>query len=401
MNTYDTYIPPGPSRHHIEYWYQSVKDWHKDPHIYSNDATTIDGKEDGDLHRPKIYSPLNEANHIINYLNNSHGQRDANKPFSVFWALNPPHGPYSSINDCDEDAYIEYYKNQSIETLLNRPNVTTAVADDNVKFYFANVTGVDKQIGRVISALESTGLRDNRIIVFTSDHGEMMGSHNKMGKNNEFEESFGVPFLISYPAKLQHRIENLLLGSTDIMPTLLGLMGMNEIIPLTVQGTDHSELLLDPSTGDVTKSLSALYLTKNKNRGIRTDQYTFSVSSDGVVDKLFDNIADPYQLTNLDFSILPEAEQMFLLKELGNWLAKANDQCYQQRKFADFIIYPETSFVVESTTQIEFLDLHDNYPNPFNSTTQITVQVYKSSDVDLSIYNINGQLVKTLHNGFG
>lgn len=403
INPYDTYVPPGFSRHNIDYWYQSIKDRHKDPLVYSNDPNTINGKTDGEQHRPKIYTPLNEANHIINYINNSDSQRDTNKSFSIFWALNPPHSPYSSLEDCDEEAYNLYYKEMSLIALLNRPNVTTNIADDNVRYYFANITGVDKQIGRVISALEAKGLIENTIIVFTSDHGDLMGSHNKMGKTVEYEESFGVPFLISYPSKLEHRIENLLLGSTDIMPTLLGLMNMKADIPATVDGIDYSRLLLDKNTNEVTKPKSALYLSKYKKKGVRTDKYTFTISKDGSISSLFDNINDPYQLTNLDFYSLPENEQQFLLTELGTWLAKANDIWYQEEKFADLINYHGSDSVVsqinENTINNNSLELLDNYPNPFNTSTNITVFAAKNTDIDLSIYNTNGQLVKTIFKG--
>lgn len=399
VNSFDTYVPPGNSRHSIEYWYQALKDSHKDPHIYSNDSVAINGKTDGELHRPKIYSPLNEADHIINYINNNRGQRDTQKPFSIIWALNPPHSPYSSIDDCDEDAYNEYYKDESIESLLNRPNVTTDLVDDKVRYYFANVTGVDKYIGRVISALELAGLKENTIIVFTSDHGEMMGSHERTGKTVEYEESFGVPFLISAPKQFEHRIENLLLGSTDIMPTLLGLMGMKDDIPNSVMGVDYSNLLVDENNLSVTKPKSALYLTKSKARGIRTDRYTFTLSNDGLVNSLFDNINDPYQLTSLNFDSLPNDEQTFLLSELGSWLAKANDNWYQEQKFAEFIIYPEETHIEGNTNPVNREDLHFNHPNPFAVATNIHVLVNKSSYVEVSVLDIKGQMVKSLFMG--
>lgn len=340
INKWDTYIPPGPDRHSVKYWYQNILDRHKDAYAYSNDPNTIGAKSDGEVYRPHEYTPLNEANHIIDYIGNTNGQRDTEKPFCLFWSLNPPHNPYSAIEDCDEDAYNEHYKDIPISTLLNRPNVTTNIADDNVRYYFANITGVDKQIGRVLSELDSRGLKDNTIVVFTSDHGEMMGSHNKMDKSRIYEESFGVPFIISYPAKLNHRIENLRLGSTDIMPTLLGLMGFKNEIPDAVEGTDYSELLLDETTQAVIKPASALFLAASTRKGVQTDKYTFTVLEDGSVSRLFNNKTDPYQRTNLDFSKIPREEQTFLLTELGSWLAKANDLWYQEKKFANFIIYP-------------------------------------------------------------
>jgi arylsulfatase A-like enzyme len=401
MNSFDTYIPPGPSRHSMEYWYQSVKDSHKNPYIYSNDSVTINGKEDGELHLPKIYSPLNEADHIMNYINNTHNQRDTSKPFCVFWALNPPHSPYSSTNHCDEDAFNTYYKDKNPSELQNRPNVTTSKGSGNVKYYFANVTGVDKQIGRVLSAIEAAGQTDNTIVVFTSDHGEMMGSHDLMSKNIEYEESFGVPLLIKYPQKLKHRIENVLIGTTDLMPTLLSLMGFKDKIPNSVEGTDFSSLLLDPNSSTVIKPDSTPYLNDNdKKKGIRTNKYTFTYSNEGKIVSLFNNIEDPYQLTNISFDSIPEEDKLFLRTQLGLCLAKANDKWYQENKFSDFIIYPQTP-INSSDKKADYSSLKlKSFPNPFISNTTISFSLKKDSNVSLNIYNSAGRHVKTVVNNF-
>ncbi|MEM6885823.1 MAG: sulfatase-like hydrolase/transferase, partial [Verrucomicrobiota bacterium] len=120
MNKFATYIPPGPGRLANDYWYQCVKDVHKDPRVYSNDSKRIGGKADGEQYRPKTYSPLLEADVLVDYLKNTDDQRDTSKPFSVIWAPNPPHNPYNSEKDCDEVAYRKHYKGK--DDLLNRPN---------------------------------------------------------------------------------------------------------------------------------------------------------------------------------------------------------------------------------------------------------------------------------------
>ncbi len=73
VNKFDTYLPVGRARQSIEYFYQSVKDEHYNPHIYSNDPGAIEGKKDGELHLPKIFSPKNEAAKIVDYLRNARG----------------------------------------------------------------------------------------------------------------------------------------------------------------------------------------------------------------------------------------------------------------------------------------------------------------------------------------
>ena len=260
FNAYDTYVPPGQGRHGNNYWFQCVKDVHKDPRVYSNDPKMIGGRSDGEQYRPEDYSPRLEADVLVDYLKNSHGQRDESKPFSIIWSLNPPHNPYDSEDDCDEVAYREFYKDE--DDLLVRPNAanheTEEQARSRVGYYFANVTGLDKQIARVLRALEEIGEADKTIIVFTSDHGELMGSHGYYGKNRIFEESFCVPFLIKYPGKTDGgRLEDLMISPVDIMPTMLGMMGLGKRIPNTVEGSDYSSELLDGEWTERAKPKSA------------------------------------------------------------------------------------------------------------------------------------------------
>ncbi|MDF7824620.1 sulfatase [Pontiellaceae bacterium B12227] len=343
FNPYDTYIPPGRGRHGNDYWFQCVKDVHKDPRVYSNRPERIDGKADGVQHRPKIYSPKIEADVITDYLKNSQGQRDTSKPFSIIWAPNPPHNPYDSEKDCDEVAYREHYKDKSWEELLNRPNregENGELAKKRVPFYFANVTGVDKQLGRVFQALEESGEADNTIVVFTADHGEMMGSHNKFGKLVIYEEAFCVPFLIKVPGKTKGTLEDLMITPPDIMPTVLGMLGLKSRIPSTVEGTNWSREIISKDWKKTAKPKSAHFLGyNNKFKGLRTDRYSFQIDEEGE-QLLFDNVKDPYQMKALRLEEIPTDDAAFIVSELGMWLQKSNDPWWRDRKFSNVIEYP-------------------------------------------------------------
>ena len=300
MNDYDTYIPPGAGRHGSEYWFQCVKDVHWDPRVYSSDPSRIDGKEDGKQHRPKEYSPRLEADVMIDYLKNTHGARDPSKPFCAFWSPNPPHSPYSSEEDCDPVAWREHYRDRSPQELLVRDNViegdSRPLAEKRAPFYFANVTGVDTQIGRVLDALEASGEADNTIVIFTSDHGEMMGSQGRFGKLVIFEESFCVPYLVRFPGHIRHRLEDLMISTVDIMPTVLGLMGLQDRIPSTVAGRDFSHELLTGDWRNQPKPESALFLGYgNQFKGVRTDRYSYQIDEGGD-QSVWDNLQDPYQM---------------------------------------------------------------------------------------------------------
>ncbi len=344
INTYDTYVPPGPSRHNIEYFYQSIKDRHFDPLIYSNDPEVIQGKKDGDLHRVHMFSAKNEAQLLINYLRNSHKQRNPDKPFCVLWSLNPPHNPW---NDENTDmsmlhAYYDTDKFASTKDLVLRENADYEVAH-YARHYFANVSSVDKYIGTVLDELKKLGMLDNTIVIFTADHGEMLGSHGKTGKNVLETESIALPFIVHYPGKLKPGIQTSLFGAVDVLPTVLGLAGLADKISDEIRGEDFSKKLIKPSGEIFEKDAELLML--GRERGIYTGEYTFSVVEDvksQMIEDvyLYDNLADPYQQKRLGMEEKPELVNEMLIA-LGKKLKEAGDPWYTLRKYSDFIVYPD------------------------------------------------------------
>lgn len=344
VSCWDMATPQGPKRHGVDYWYSyGTFDVHKNPHYWDNECVK---------HEPKKWSPIHEADTAIDYINNVNNVRDEEKPFCLFVSMNPPHGPYHKIEDTDEEMFNKYYSEDVLdnaEELLNRPNV---VIDDklknNVRHYFSHITGVDRQFGRILKAIDDSGKKDNTIVVFTADHGEMMGSHGLMGKNVIYDEAFLIPFVMRYPDKLQNRIEDMMVGGPDVMPTMLGLAGLKDSIPDDLDGNDYSDILINPDETDMQKPKSALFIHENSDyqiRGVRTDIYSFSIERDsqGKLRKqlVFNNIEDPYQLNNLDFNDLDKETRLFLRQELGYWLKEANDLWYKEKIFSKFIIYPE------------------------------------------------------------
>ena len=99
--------------------------------------------------------------------------------------------------------------------------------------YYAAVTAMDRNIGRLIDWLEANGLREETLIVFTSDNGMNMGHHGVYGKGNAtfplnmFEESIKVPFIVSFPGQIEQGVVNHdLVSQYDFLPTLLDYLGM-------------------------------------------------------------------------------------------------------------------------------------------------------------------------------
>jgi arylsulfatase A-like enzyme len=342
INAYDTYVPPGPTRHNIEYFYQGLVDSHFNTKVFSSDPNLVGGKKDGDMHRPHTFSAKDEAQAIIQYLKNERNQRDPNKPFFTMWALNPPHAPWNDANTEMEVLKENYGKDKFSKNkdLLVRDNVTAKKAK-YVRNYFSNVTSVDKYIGWVVDELEKQGVLDNTIIIFSSDHGEMLGSHNKSGKNVMEQEAVAIPFIVHYPKKVKKGLTDILLGVTDVMPALMSLSGIRNLIPEDVQGEDYSEFILNPETTKLQKPESVLLLLGNA-RGIQSNEYTLCVKENkkGKIQELYlyDNINDPYQKQKLSQKDRPKVYKE-LLRDLGEKLKKFQDPWFLAKKHNDLIEY--------------------------------------------------------------
>ena len=320
---WDSYTPPGPRRHGYDFWHSyGCCDWHFDPHYWTGDDPIEKRIE------PKEWSPKHETDVALKYIKNEGGQyRDSEKPFSLVISHNPPHMPFKQV----PDEYVERYGDATHEDLMNRANVPSDETGDagreNVKHYFAMVTGVDENFGRILDCLKEEGLEEDTIVIFTSDHGEMMGSHGRIGKTVHYEESFAVPFIIRWPGKIPAGTDDLMIGTPDLMPTLLNLMGVGQV-PDGVQGVDYASILLGKG-GD--RPTSALYLNVHADdpaggmRGVRTHTHTFVVDRTPRGEHLIlhDNIADPYQLENVADNH-PELVAE-LRQEMNRWLAKNED----------------------------------------------------------------------------
>ncbi|QUI25410.1 sulfatase [Vallitalea pronyensis] len=335
-------VTPESRRHRIDYWHNyGVNDWRQ---------TTQYRDTDNKRYTVNKWAAAADGDLAVSYIHNDQGQRNEDNPFFLCVGINPPHNPYTEKEHTDMEMFDKYYSEERVPDiwhLLNRPNVPeNAEAINFVRYYFSSVTGIDRQFGRIIEALESKGELENTIVVFSSDHGEMMGGHNLGAKNLPHEESYLIPFILRYPRAVSHRLEDLKMAGPDVMPTLLGLAGLKESIPMDLDGTDYSEIFIKGEEAKIEKPKSSLYIydyPECQRKGVRTDRYTFVIERDeqGNMNKsyIFDNEADPYQMNNLDFEDLSHETLEFLKKELGYWLQKAGDQWYQDRVFEDFINY--------------------------------------------------------------
>ena len=336
---WDAYTPPE-RRHGFDWWYSyGTFDEHKNPHYWDTD---------GVRHDPHEFSVKHETDKALEFLRNRSGERRPDAPFFLVVAYNPPHSPYSGPEDCLEEDYA-LYKDKSYRQLYVRPNADTLLSKaPSVRYYFSNVTAVDREFGRILKELKALGLEKNTIVVFTSDHGETMCSHSTPDpKNSIYTESFNVPMIIRYPEKIRHRVDTTLFASVDIMPTLLSMAGLRESVPGSAEGRDLSPLLME--TGEECSAPTSVLYLRNVNgetgpdgkvrgffpvaRGIRTPSHTMeiAINRDRSLKSvtIFDDRLDPYQMHPLDYRESPELFAS-LLKGLKAKLEESDDIWYRE-----------------------------------------------------------------------
>ncbi|MBZ0286819.1 MAG: sulfatase, partial [Anaerolineae bacterium] len=122
-------------------------------------------------------------------------QRD--RPFMLVLSWGPPHNPYATA----PAAFQALYAPEDMEL---RPNVPAEMADAArgwLAGYYAHCSAIDHSVGEIVRTLEETGLADDTILVFASDHGDMLGSQGNERKQRPWDESIRVPFLVRYPRR--------------------------------------------------------------------------------------------------------------------------------------------------------------------------------------------------------
>ncbi len=169
--------------------------------------------------------------------------------------------------------------------------------------YYASVAYMDAQVGKVLAALEKSGLGEKTIVIFTSDHGYHLGEHDFWAKVSLHEESALVPLIIRVPGKkpaVCHSFAELL----DLFPTLASLCGLE--VPTRLQGKNLSPLLDDPNR----QVRDAAFCVNGRGFLLREDKWAYiqygEKAERGI--ELFDMVKDPKQYTNL--AQVPEYHQI-------------------------------------------------------------------------------------------
>ncbi|PQJ30711.1 hypothetical protein BST92_01630 [Nonlabens arenilitoris] len=286
-----SYIPKE-RRQGFEYWkaIECSHNYTKMPY-YDNDNPKLKHWD--------TYSPFAIVNDVNQYITD-HASDE--QPFLAFVSIATPHYPHGSAPKKYKDLYPP-------EKLTLNPNISEEFKEKariELQGYYAHATATDEAIGRLLDKMEELELFDNTIVIFSSDHGEMMGAHGvkPFVKQLAWDEAARVPFLIRYPSIRKHKgkIVNAPLTTPDILPSLLGLTDI--AIPEDMEGENLSQLIKNPNIHQDRAALIMNVAPFGSNfkdqpyRAIRTKQYTYAVTPDGPT-MFYDNTNDPFQQNNL------------------------------------------------------------------------------------------------------
>ncbi len=191
--------------------------------------------------------------------------------------------------------------------------------------YYAVLTHLDEQVGRILGALDGAELRSQTIVIYTSDHGLAMGSHGLRGKQNMYEHSIGVPLIFRGPMIDRGRSTEAQCYLRDLYPTICDLAEIE--IPETVQGRSLQPVL----AGESAQIYDAVFAHfADSQRMIRTDEWKYVVYPQVGREQLIHLAEDPDELHNLaDDAAVAETKAALSLR-LDQWRTERADPTLSQ-----------------------------------------------------------------------
>jgi iduronate 2-sulfatase len=235
-----------------------------------------------------------------------------NQPFFLACGFWRPHLPFNAPK-----AYWDLYDRQALTLPSNRfrpANVPTALAGsgelpgqytaytgypDDEAFqrlarhgYYASVSYIDAQVGRLLATLEALGLDDNTIVVLWGDHGYHLGEHNFWGKHNTLDRSVRVPLIIRRPGN-PVGVRDQLVEFVDVYPTLCDLASIP--VPAHCEGKSLVPILNNPTAAHK----EAVFTSYGSAYAVKTDRFLYTEYSSGGARMMFDHQIDPQENTNV------------------------------------------------------------------------------------------------------
>jgi arylsulfatase A-like enzyme len=307
------FVPPGERRQGFEWWagnqcsHQHFRNWYfrDTPEQIFLDTFETEG-----------YSRV-----ACDYLRTT---REDRRPFYLTVQWGPPHDPYKAPD--------EYRRRYDADKLTMRPNwrdTGRGTTREDLAHYYGMTTAVDDGVGMVLKTLDDLGLAENTIVLFASDHGDMMGSQGLRLKRKPWEESIRVPGIVRWPARLKAGSRSeAFFSHVDFAPTLLGLAGVRT--PRAMQGVNLAPVLLGGSRRAPDEAFFQIFGPYQGGgveagwRGVRTRRYMYARYREKPW-VLYDLEKDPFELNNLagDPAAAPLLNEME--GRLSRWMKQTGD----------------------------------------------------------------------------
>ncbi|MBI5775248.1 MAG: sulfatase-like hydrolase/transferase [Verrucomicrobia bacterium] len=265
-------------------------------------------------------------------------QRKPDKPFFLQVSFAAPHDPLifpPGYEKKYDPAKIPLPKNFLPEHLFDHGNLkgrdeqlwpwprTPADVRSELAAYYAIISDMDAQIGRLLAALQATGQADNTVIIFSSDQGLAIGSHGLRGKQNMYEHTVGVPLILAGPGVPRGRRLDAQCYLRDLFPTTCEMARV--AIPPTVQGRSLVPVL--NGKAEEIYPFVVAYFTDTQ-RMIREGSWKLVFYPKLAHHQLFDLTNDPDEITDLSGAARHAARMADLKKKLETWLKENGDPLF-------------------------------------------------------------------------
>ena len=332
-------------------------------------------------------------------------RRAADRPFLIWSSFIEPHPPF----DVPEE-WASLYEGRALPPVRISQTPISALAEQNAgiagypadrylqrarELYFASISFVDYNIGRIIARLKETDAYEDTLIIFTSDHGEMLGDCGTYQKFLPYDAAARIPFIVRYPAKLPAgSVDRRFVDINDILPTMLDAAGASYPDPGVLPG---ESIFIHGGKKDRTTQYTEYSHGSKRWVSLRDEQYKYNYYYGGGKEELFDLIHDPYETANLLFPAAP-TEHLAAKETLRRRLIQVekrqglegyikNDQFIILEDFHKWILRENNPPIFTKHESHPHLSLEDEVHKAIEKEPVVDIQ-----QLDLSFYKDKGYI---------
>ncbi len=277
----------------------------------------------------------------------------SDKPLFLKISFARPHSPYDppqrvldmykgkevpapSVGDWCKNLPVDAHPEKNPEAAIG--NYGAEYAQNSRRYYYASITFIDEQIGRIITELKAKGMYDNALICFVADHGDMLGDHHLWRKTYAYEGSSAIPFIVKLPKDVPSSLKpgadiDAPVELRDLLPTFLDLNG--KPVPKEMDGMSLLPLL------EKGKAAWRKYIDMEHSTTYWADNYWCALT-DGKIkyiwffrtgeEQLFDLVKDPHELHNLSQTAKSRKQLEMMRKEMVEHLQERGDEWVKDGK---------------------------------------------------------------------